>query len=176
MIGAASTSILGIEIPSASPLFLGGVGLHVLFGLIAVIGGAGAMLSRKGSARHRTFGRIYYWSLMVLFVSATGLAIARWAEDYHLFMLGALAFGVATLGRNAVTCKWASWTRLHVAGMGSSSILMLTAFYVDNGKNLPLWRDLPPLAFWVLPALLGGPIVIWALLRHPVVLRYRASR
>ena len=27
--------------------------------------------------------------------------------------------------------------------MGASYILLLTAFYVDNGKNLPLWRELP---------------------------------
>jgi len=27
--------------------------------------------------------------------------------------------------------------------MGLSYILMLTAFYVDNGKKLPVWRDLP---------------------------------
>ena len=24
----------------------------------------------------------------------------------------------------------------------------LTAFYVDNGKNLPLWKELPEIAFW----------------------------
>jgi rsbT co-antagonist protein RsbR len=34
--------------------------------------------------------------------------------------------------------------------MGASYILMLTAFYVDNGPNLPLWSELPWLAFWVL--------------------------
>jgi hypothetical protein len=25
--------------------------------------------------------------------------------------------------------------------MGASFIFMITAFYVDNGKNLPLWRS-----------------------------------
>ena len=29
--------------------------------------------------------------------------------------------------------------------MGLSYILLLTAFYVDNGKSLPLWKDLLPL-------------------------------
>ena len=36
--------------------------------------------------------------------------------------------------------------------MGASYIFMLTAFYVDNGKNLPLWRELPQIAFWLDPA------------------------
>jgi hypothetical protein len=53
--------------------------------------------------------------------------------------------------------------------MGVSYILMLTAFYVDNGKNLPLWKELPEWAFWILPALIGAPLIIHALVRHPLV-------
>ena len=45
-------------------------------------------------------------------------------------------------------------------------ILLLTAFYVDNGPQLPLWRSLPSLAFWLLPSLVGLPFLIWALRRH----------
>jgi hypothetical protein len=30
--------------------------------------------------------------------------------------------------------------------------LLLTAFYVDNGKNLPLWNKLSQAAVWVLSA------------------------
>ena len=46
---------------------------------------------------------------------------------------------------------------------------MLTVFYVDNGPNLPLWRELPAAAYWTAPALVGLPILIWAMTRHPVV-------
>ena len=46
---------------------------------------------------------------------------------------------------------------------------LFTAFYVDNGPNLPLWRELPPLAFWILLTLIGAPILINALLHHPLV-------
>jgi hypothetical protein len=49
---------------------------------------------------------------------------------------------------------------------------MITAFYVDNGKNLPLWRELPQIAFWVLPALVGTPVILYALRSHPVALDY----
>ena len=51
--------------------------------------------------------------------------------------------------------------------MGASYILMITAFYVDNGRNLPLWRELPQIAFWVLPALVGTPVILAALDREP---------
>lgn len=171
-----ATSVFGIEIPSTSPWFLTIVGFHVLAGFCALIAGATAMLSEKGMARHIAFGRTYYWCLTAVFVSASTLAFARWTEDYHLFALGALPFAAATVGRSAAKLKLRNWPALHLAGMGSSYILMVTAFYVDNGKSLPLWRDLPPIAYWTVPAAVGVPIMIWALLRHPIVRHRRAPR
>ena len=79
----------------------------------------------------------------------TLLSISRWAEDYQLFALGALSFVAATIGRMARRRRWPSWARVHLAGMGASYILLITAFYVDNGPNLPLWRELPQIAFWM---------------------------
>jgi hypothetical protein len=35
--------------------------------------------------------------------------------------------------------------------MGSSYLGLLTAFYVDNGPQLPLWNRLPDWSFWILP-------------------------
>lgn len=176
MATGTETFVLGIEIPSTSPFFLSIVGFHVLAGLSSVGAGAGAMLSRKGTPRHIALGRIYYWCLAVLFASASALALVRWAEDYRLFALGALAFAVASFGRWAARRKWCGWPRWHIAGMGCSYIVMLTAFYVDNGKSLPLWRDLPPVAYWTAPAAFGIPLMVWALLRHPLVQKLRTSR
>lgn len=169
------TVVAGIPIPSTSPVFLTVVGTHVMVGLTCVVAGAVAMLSRKGRGRHSTFGTVYFWGLAVLFVLVTVLSALRWAENTHLFVLGVLAFGAAILGRTALRRRWTGWPRLHIAGMGSSYVLMLTAFYVDNGKNLPLWRELPQIAFWVGPAAIGAPLIINAMLRHPVVRRLMSS-
>jgi hypothetical protein len=166
-----TTVVLGIPIPSTSPIFLTVVALHVLVGLVCVLAGAIAMLSPKCSGRHPTFGTIYYWALVVVFVSATGLSVVRWPEDYHLFILGLLAFTAASLGRAARRQRWRRWVHLHITGMGLSYILLLTAFYVDNGKSLPLWKELPPISYWLLPAAVGIPLIIHALLRHPLVRR-----
>lgn len=163
-----TTVVLGIPIPSTSPTFLTVVALHVVVGLVCVVTGAIAMLSPKRSGRHPTFGTIYYWGLVIVFVSATGLSVVRWAEDYHLFILGLLAFIAASLGRAARRRRWLGWVRLHITGMGLSYILLLTAFYVDNGKSLPLWKELPPIAYWLLPAVIGLPLILRALLRHPL--------
>ncbi len=162
------TIILGIVIPSNSPFFLAAVGLHVLIALVCVVTGAIAMLSNKGPGQHPAFGRIYYWCLSVVFVSATVLSAIRWTQDYQLFMLGALSFTAASLGRTARRRRWRNWARPHIVGMGASYVFLLMAFYVDNGKNLPLWRGLPPITYWLLPAALGVPLILRALLRHPL--------
>lgn len=124
------------------------------------------MLSPKAPDRHPAFGTIYYWCLAVVFASATALAIMRWKEDYHLFLLGALAFGVALAGRAARRVLWRDWATWHISGMGLSYIVLLTAFYVDNGKILPLWKELPPISYWVIPAVVGLPLIARALRRY----------
>jgi hypothetical protein len=58
--------------------------------------------------------------------------------------------------------------------MAFSYILLLTAFYVDNGPHLPLWRSLPRAAHWILPSLVGFPILGWVLTRHPLVMSLRS--
>ena len=99
------------------------------------------------------------------------LSVMRWREDYGLFILGSLSFLATSVGRTARIRRWRFWVPLHISGMGASYILLLTAFYVDNGRNLPLWRELPQLAFWILPSALGAPILLHALLRHPIARR-----
>ena len=162
------TNVAGIEIPSTDPAFLAVVGIHILLGLACVVTGVIAMLSQKRPGRHPQYGTIYFWCLTGLFLTATGLAVVRWAEDYHLFILGALSFAAACLGRQARRQRWRNWVRLHITGMGLSYVLMLIAFYVDNGKQLPLWKELPPIAYWLLPAAVGIPLIVRALLWHPL--------
>jgi len=74
----------GIPLPSDAPLFLAFVGLHVAAGLVCVIAGVIAMLSRKQHGRHPQAGTIYYRALAVVFITMTVLSISRWADDYHL--------------------------------------------------------------------------------------------
>ena len=165
----ASTTILGIEIPSTDPLFVGIiVVVHIPLGLACVVAGVMAMLRIKGSSQHSKAGKIYYWCLAALFASATVLSIMRWAENYHLFVLGLLAFASAWLGRRAIWKRWPNWARIHITGMGLSYILMLIAFYVDNGKQLPIWKELPHFIYWLLPLAIGIPLIARALLTHPL--------
>lgn len=165
------TSIAGIEIPSTDPVFLAIVTVHIVLGILAVTTGAIAMFNTKAPGQHPRNGTLYYWALTLVVVTSSALSFMRWEANYHLFILGVCAFAAALVGRESHRKRWSSWTTIHIVGMGSSYILLLTAFYVDNGKQLPLWRDLPHWTYWTLPALVGVPIVVWALLFHPLTRR-----
>src|SRR5262245_29466642 len=127
--------VFGVPVPSVDPFFLAIVRFHVVMGIVVVVVGAIAMLSAKGRGHHSTFGTVYYWCLALVVATATGLSVVRWAENYHLFILGTASFISATLARTALRQRWCNWVRLHITGMASSYMVMLTAFYVDNGKN-----------------------------------------
>jgi len=161
--------IAGIPVPSDAPLFLAVLGVHVFFALACVVTGCVAMLSVKRVGRHPQYGTYYYWSLTIVCATVALLSAVRWSENYHLLVLGGLSLIAATIGRSARRRRWRNWIKLHIGGLGASYVFLLTAFYVDNGPNLPLWNRLPPIAFWTLPTLVGTPLILWALLRHPLV-------
>ena len=173
MQNGTGTTILGIVIPSTDHLFLSVVGLHVLIALSCVIFGLAAMLLTKARGRHSAAGTLYFWCLGGVFLTASALAFMRWAEDSILFLLGALSFSLVALGRLAVIRRWG--LRFHAVFMGSSYIALLTAFYVDNGKNLPIWKDFPVIIYWLFPALVGVPLILLALARHPLLRSRNAS-
>ena len=154
----ASSRILGDQVGSTAPVFLAFLAVHVLAGLAAVVTGAVAALSRKGSQRHIQAGRWYYRAITTVFATATALAAMRWRQDYYLFLLGVLAFTAATIGY-LHRRRHRPGDTPHIIGMGTAYTAMLTAFYVDNGPHLPVWDHLPTLAFWLLPTAIAAPLI-----------------
>lgn len=140
--------------------------VHVGCGIVAAGCGVAAMLTRKGSRRHRRFGRTFLLGLLGLGLTAPVLAAVDWANRWHLAALGVVALGAAGAGFSAVRLAHPARLGVHIAGMGVAYISMLTAFYVDNGPRLPLWDQLPPFALWLLPAAVGAPMLIRALRRR----------
>ena len=164
---ATASRILDTDVGSTAPVFLAFLAIHVVAGLTAVLTGAVAALARKGSPRHIRAGRWFYRAITVVFATATILAAMRWRQDYHLFIIGAVAFAAATIGYQHRRRHRPGDTG-HITGMGIGYVAMLTAFYVDNGPHLPLWDRLPTLAFWLLPSAIGAPIITRAVIhaRH----------
>ena len=81
----------------------------------------------------------------------------------------------AIVGRAARRRRTGILLRLHAMGMSVSYIVLITAFYVDNGPHLPLWRHVPRWAFWIIPSVVGGTILIRVMTHHPLLARSRRS-
>ena len=166
--------VLGIPLPSSSPVFLTVIAFHVAAGLLCTVTVIVAMLAPKRPGRHPGAGTVYYWSLLAVFLTMGTLTSLRWPANNHLFALGLGSFWAGSVGRRARRRLRPGWAPVHVTAMALSYILLLTAFYVDNGPHLPLWRSLPRVAHWLLPSLIGLPILGRALLRHPLIVRLRS--
>jgi hypothetical protein len=96
------------------------------------------------------------------------LAIIRWPHDNVLWTLGAASLAFAFAARWFVTRRGRWGVRSHILGMGGSYTLLLVAFYVDNGKQLPLWKDLPATVYWLLPTAIGIAMIGRAIWVHPL--------
>lgn len=159
----------GLDVASLSVVFLVLLGIHVSAALVAIVSGLVAMFSRKGSGRHVVGGRFYFGAILIVFASACAMSAFRWPNDLPLVVAGAVAAVAASYGF--------IYRRLHRPGdaphiiaMGVSYVAMLTAFYVDNGPHLPIWQLLPSWLFWFLPAIVGTPLIIRAVVQrrhHP---------
>jgi hypothetical protein len=161
-----ASELLGVPVPSDEPAFLMALGAHVASGLTCVIAGAVAALTRKRPGVHPRAGLIYWWGLLLILVTSTIMAALRWPHDLHLLLIGIVAFGSGSLGFVARLRRREGWQQTHIVSMGVSYVALLTGFYVDNGPHLPLWRYLPPAAFWFLPAAIGWPLIARSLRRH----------
>ncbi|MEP6999147.1 MAG: DUF2306 domain-containing protein [bacterium] len=159
-------TIGGIQVPSREPQFIATVAVHVVAGLVATVAGAATMLAPKAPGQHPRNGTLYFWALAVVCITMGVLAILQWPADNELAALGILAFASAFVGRYARRHSWSRWPMMHIPGMSASYVFLLTAFYVDNGPHLPVWRRLPTIAYWVLPAAMGLPLMIRAVWKY----------
>ena len=157
--------IFGLPIPDAGPIFATALVIHILSGLTAVIAGRSPPPPSKRPGRHPRAGRVYLWALGGVFATATVMAIIRWREDAHLFAIAVIAFSLGLYGYRARRRHRPGWPPHHAIGMGGSYIALLTGFYVDNGPFLPLWNRLPHITYWLLPSIVGVPL-IWLALRR----------
>jgi len=162
------TDLLGIPVPSTDPVFIAFVIVHIAISLVAVISGLLAMVAEKTSVRHKKKGSVYFWSISFSFVTVVIQSSMRWPQNVHLFVIGVLTFCLTFTGRTLAKRRPIGWTRIHTMCMGASYILLLTGFYVDNGKNLPFWKVFPDWFFYLFPAAVGIPIILWVLRKHPL--------
>lgn len=157
--------VLGLELPDEGPVFVAVLALHVVAGLTAVVSATGACLARKRPGGHPRWGRVYLVALGVVGVTAVAMAVLRWPVTAHLAAVAAVACGLAAFGWQARRRHRPGWPARHAIGMGGSFAALLTGFYVDNGPQLPVWDQLPHVAYWLVPGAVAAVLIRSALRR-----------
>ena len=112
--------VFGLPIPDQGGLFDVALACHIAAGLTCAITGVLAATAPKRPGRHPTAGRIFFWSLAVVFASSTTMALLRLAQDWHLLLIGMMAFGAGSLGYLARRRRRPGWQRVHIPAMGGA--------------------------------------------------------
>ncbi len=108
--------------------------IHIAGGISALITGLGAMFTKKGSPIHRNFGKIYFWSMTVVFTGALILAIAH--QLTFLLMVAFFSYYMTVRGyrvlylKNLIAGQRPTWIDWVITSSSGAFILFLFAWGV----------------------------------------------
>jgi uncharacterized membrane protein len=115
---------------------------HVAAGIVSLLTAPVAMTVAKGGKVHRFAGKIFFWSMVWIFISALVLGIVHWKP--FLLMVSVLSFylvysGYRTLYQKQVVIGknvlWYDWTVAAACGVFMLSFLVWGITLVLNGSG-----------------------------------------
>lgn len=77
--------------------------VHIAGGFAALISGFIASVTRKGAKAHRSSGKVYFWGMTLVFVTAVSLGILK--EKWFLFMVGFFSYYMVVRGYRILYLK-----------------------------------------------------------------------
>lgn len=108
--------------------------LHVISGFLALACGAVAISTKKGQGIHVTAGRIYFWSMILVAVTAFYLSVANVIP--FLFLIAVLSFYLTWSGYKAIHWKnkplpdfafWFDVIITHLVALFGVAMILLSA-------------------------------------------------
>ena|SRR5690625_230299 len=134
--------------------------LHIISGTICLIVGLLAVFAKKQRGWHTFVGELYHGSYVVVFLSAIVTSVIHWEESAYLFFIALFSYGLALFGYLARKRRSQNWLPKHIAGMVGSYIGIVTAVLIVNISKIPIINEWPVIIFWLLPTIIGTPIII----------------
>ena len=113
--------------------------IHILVGTIALFAAAFAICSEKGKKIHITSGRIYYWGMVGIFLTALPMSIIT--SNVFLLLIAFFSFYLAFAGRRfaqnrkgiASTVDWIAVGLVIAAGLGMW--VLAVYYYMENNSQ-----------------------------------------
>ena len=147
------------------------LGVHIALGAVGLVLGPIAMIAAKRPGLHTRTGEAYHWVVLGVCLTAVAIAVADWGRNWWFAPIAVGSYAFALLGYAAAKRRWRGWLVAHVSGQGGSYIAMVTALLVVNWQPLTGVSGRATLWPWVLPTVVGTPIIAWVntrLRRRPV--------
>src|SRR3954451_10256587 len=135
--------------------------IHIAAGSTGLVLGPVAMRAPKRRGRHTRAGTVYHWNMLVVCLSAVGLAVLAFAQIWWFIPIAAFSYANALVGYLAVRRRRPGWLRRHIGGMGGSYIALVTALLVVNAGVEAWWA-------WALPSVFGTVLIRRAVAAHTV--------
>jgi uncharacterized membrane protein len=121
--------------------------VHIAAGMTALVVAPVAMVTAKGGPAHRRWGKVYFWMMAV--VAVTALPLGFWRPNYFLMLVAVFSFYFAFRGYRVLRRKrperdaasaldWGA----SIATCGASAALIVLGML----KPSPLWVTLAPVA------------------------------
>ncbi len=136
--------------------------VHIISGFTAVLLGIASMLAPKKRGLHTTLGSTYHAFMIVICASAAALAVLNWRQSWYFLLISIFSYSYALMGIRAVRKRGPGWLKIHIKGMLGSFIAIMTAVMVTSAAKLPGLAALPRWMDWLLPTLIGIPVIRWA--------------
>ena len=144
--------------------------IHVAAGTLALVVAPAAMVTAKGGAAHRRWGRIYYRAMAV--VALTAVVVALWRPNPFLAMVAVFSYYFAFTGRRILLHKRADrgerassldWGAAGIAAATSAGLVVL-----GIGRPGEVWARLGVVAvvFGVVGLAFAG-LQLWRFARPP---------
>jgi hypothetical protein len=146
-----------------SPLHATLLVLHVGSGALALLLAPFGLAARKARGRHTRIGWVYAGLVSVLAASALGLSALHWSR---LWWLAAIAVATELAVVGGLVARRRDSDVWHVSLMCGSYLSLVTALLVVNLGG--------PVA-WILPTVVGSPVIAWAARRAALRAAPRAS-
>ena len=136
--------------------------IHVAAGFAGLVLGPIVMRALKRAGLHTRVGGLYFAMVTVSCMSAAVLAVLDWARLGFFFWIAVGTYAFALPGYLAARKRGRGWLLIHVVGVTSSYVAMVTAFLVNNFQRITGISGIPFAVRALVPMFFGTCAVIWA--------------
>lgn len=118
--------------------------IHIAAGSIALVSGLGAIVSRNKTKIHRPFGKIYFWAMTVVFLSALYLSVKT--SNFFLFCVTFFTYYLCLTAYRSLSLKklhdgqkpkWFDWLIEVFFGLIHLSFVIFACILLIKGKYTP---------------------------------------